>query len=113
MLLRNILEQHLVHGVRGISMQCPKCQTLVPEKAVMCQKCGYDITTYLALQAMKHELVKLKTDTSTIGLATTFWMRNRLEAQAARNEGDEAFAAYLDENVTHPDNGVALLRRQA
>lgn len=72
-----------------------------------------------AVDAMRHNkreigaVAKLKTDTSTIGLATTFWMRNRLEAQAARNEGDEAFAAYLDENVTHPDNVVALLRRQA
>ena len=72
-----------------------------------------------AVDAMRHSkkaigaVAKLKVDTSTIGLATTFWMRNRVEAEAARNEGDEAFAAYLDENVTHPDNVVALLRRQA
>ena len=72
-----------------------------------------------AVDAVRHSkktigaVAKLKVDTSTIGLATTFWMRNRVEAEAARNEGDEAFAAYLDENVTHPGNVVALLRRQA
>ena len=72
-----------------------------------------------AVDAVRHSkktigaVAKLKVDTSTIGLATTFWMRNRVEAEAARNEGDEAFAAYLDENVTLPGNVVALLRRQA
>ena len=72
-----------------------------------------------AVDAVRHSrktigaVAKLKVDTSTIGLATTFWMRNRVEAEAARNEGDEAFAAYLDENVTHPGNVLALLRRQA
>lgn len=72
-----------------------------------------------AVDAMRHAkkaigaVSKPKADTSTIGLATTFWMRNRVAAEAARSEGDEAFASYLDETVSHPTNVVALLRREA
>jgi hypothetical protein len=72
-----------------------------------------------AVDAMRHakrvigEVENPKADTSTLGLATTFWMRNRVEADNARREGDEAFTAYLNENVTDPDNVLAILRRQA
>ena len=72
-----------------------------------------------AVDAMRHakrvigEVENPKADTSTLGLATTFWMRNRAAAENARREGDEAFVAYLNENVTDPDNVLAILRRQA
>jgi len=72
-----------------------------------------------AVDAMRHakrvigEVENPKADTSTLGLATTFWMRNRAAAENARREGDEAFVAYLNENVTDPDNVMSILRRQA
>jgi len=72
-----------------------------------------------AVDAMRHakrvigEVENPKADTSTLGLATTFWMRNRAAAENARREGDEAFVAYLNENVTDPDNVLSILRRQA
>ena len=72
-----------------------------------------------AVDAMRHAkkaigaVAKLKADTSTMGLATTFWMRNRVAAEAALKEGTEAFDAYLAENATHPENVIAILRRRA
>ena len=52
-------------------------------------------------------------DTSTLGLATTFWVRNRIEAEAKSKESTEAFNEYLKNHVTHPGNVLAILRRQA
>ncbi len=72
-----------------------------------------------AVDAMRHAKKAIgavatpKADTSTMGLATTFWMRNRVEAEAALREGTEAFDAYLAENASHPSNVIAILRRQA
>ena len=49
----------------------------------------------------------------TLGLATTFWVRNRIEAEAKSKESTEAFNEYLKNHVTHPGNVLAILRRQA
>jgi hypothetical protein len=68
-----------------------------------------------AVDAMRHAQKAIgavenpKQDTSTLGLATTFWMRNRKDAGAARADGVQAFDAYLAKHCTHPDNVKSLL----
>ena len=68
-----------------------------------------------AVDAMRHAQKAIgavenpRADTSTLGLATTFWMRNRKDAEAARAQGSEAFDIYLAEHCTHPDNVKSLL----
>ena len=43
-------------------MQCPKCQTLIPERAATCPTCGYDIALYRSFLEMKQNAATLKND---------------------------------------------------
>ena len=104
---------YLTHPVYKWWREVPTCPTaafLRPSK-IDEWLCAVEEMKAQAL-VIGHEPI-VKADTSTLGLATTFWMKNRRDAGQARSEGEQAFVDYLELHCSHPMNVVSLLTPKA